>query len=201
MATTRRKLREEIQLQYSHFLDKNGFDDVLDVRIIDILMEQSINKLLKVQVMQGQMKGNVDIPTCNIIEYTLTPASNIVTLTVMPMQLPMDMGVWKVYLASTPDVLFIPVNSTMSSVYGGTNAAYLEGLTGYTVKANKIKFTSTVTGSVVVELLVADFATTGVDDLLPVSPEIEADVITDVLNRIQETRFSQTELANANKDN
>jgi len=201
MATTRRKLREEIQLQYSHFLDKNGFDDTLDVRIIDILMEQSINRLLKVQVMQGQVKGNVDIPTCNIIEYTLTPASNIVTLAVMPMQLPMDMGVWKVYLASAPDTFFIPINSTMSSVYGGTNAAYLEGQIGYTVKANKIKFTGSVTTSVVVELLVADFATTGIDDLLPVSPDVEADVITDVLNRIQETRFSQTELANAKQNN
>jgi len=201
MATTRRKLREQIQLKYGQFLDKNGFDDNIDVRVLDLDIEQSINKLLKVQVMQGQMKGNVDIPTCNIIEYTLTPVSNVVTLPVIPLQLPMEMGFWKVYLTSAPNDLFIPINSTMASVYLGTNAAYLEGLVGYTTKANKIKFTSTVTGPVTVELLVADFATTGVDDLLPISPEIEADVISDVLSRIQETRFSQTELANANQDN
>jgi hypothetical protein len=41
---------------------------------------------------------------------------------------------------------------------------------------------------------VADFATTGLEDLLPISPEIEADVVTDVLDRISQGRISQPEL-------
>ena len=145
--------------------------------------------------------GAVDVPTCNIIEYVLTPTSNTVTIPVYPLQLPLDMGIWKVYLTSAPETPFIPINSTMSGVYGGTNAAYLEGQTGYTVKANKIKFTTSVTTSVTVELLVSDFTVIDIDTILPISPEIEADVISDVLNRLQETLFSQTELANANKVN
>jgi hypothetical protein len=191
--TTRKKIREQVQLLYNQFVDKNGFDDEIDVRLIDIHVEQSINRFLKVQVMNNIKAGNIQIPTCNIIEYTLIPASNAVTLPVYPMSLPMDMGVWKVSLASN-GLAMIPINSAMANVYGGTNTAYLEGQTGYTVKGNKIRFTTTVTTSVLVELLVSDFTTTGETDPLPVSPDVEADVITDVLERISQGRFSQTEL-------
>lgn len=191
--TTRKKIREQVQLLYNQFVDKNGFDDEIDVRLIDIMVEQSINRFLKVQVMNNIKAGNIEIPTCNIIEYTLTPASNTVTLPVFPMTLAMDMGVWKVSLVSN-GVAMIPINSTMSNVYSGTNVYYLEGQTGYTVKGNKIKFTTSVTTSVAVELLVSDFSTTGETDPLPVSPDVEADVVSDVLDRISQGRFSQTEL-------
>lgn len=191
--TTRKKINEQIQLLYTQFLDKNGFNDEIDVRLIDVLVEQSINRFLKVQVVNNIKAGNIEIPTCNIIEYTLTPASNTITLPVFPMTLAMDMGVWKVSLISN-GVAMIPINSTMSNVYGGTNASYLEGQTGYTVKGNKIKFTTTVSAPVAVELLVSDFSTTGETDPLPVSPDIEADVVSDVLERISQGRFSQTEL-------
>lgn len=191
--TTRKKINEQVQLLYTQFLDKNGFNDEIDVRLIDIHVEQSINRLLKVQVQSNIKAGNVEIPTCNIIEYTLTPTSNAVTLPVYPINLPMDMGVWKVSLASD-GVAMIPINSSMANIYGGTNASYLEGQTGYTVKGNKVRFTTNVSTSVLVELLVSDFTTTGETDPLPVSPDIEADVITDVLDRISQGRFSQTEL-------
>ena len=191
--TTRKKISEQVQLLYNQFVDKNGFNDEIDARLLDIMIEQSINRFLKIQVMSNIKAGNIEIPTCNIIEYTLTPASNTVTLPVFPMTLPMDMGVWKVSLVSN-GVAMIPINSTMSNVYGPTNASFLEGQTGYTVKGNKIKFTTSVTTSVAVELLVSDFSTTGETDPLPVSPDVEADVITDVLDRISQGRFSQTEL-------
>lgn len=197
--TTRRRINEQVQLLYTQFLDKNGFNDEIDVRLIDVLVEQSINRFLKVQVMNNIKSGNIEIPTCNIIEYTLTPTSNTVTLPVFPMTLAMDMGVWKVSLVSN-GVSMIPINSTMSNVYGGTNASYLEGQTGYTVKGNKIRFTTTVSAPVAVELLVSDFSTTGETDPLPVSPDIEADVVSDVLDRISQGRFSQTEL-NVKKSN
>lgn len=194
MASTRRKFREQIQLAYSQYVDKGGFDDELDVRIIDLYVEQSINKFLKVQVVQNFKSGSIEIPSCNIIEYTLTPASNKVTIPVIPMSLPMDMGVWRVCLSSAPTVPFIPINTTMSNVYGGTNVDFIENQTGYTVKRNIISFTKTVTTNVLVELLVSDFQTTGLDDLLPISPDIEADVITDVLDRISQGKVSQPEL-------
>lgn len=194
MASARKKIREQIQLAYSQYVDKNGFDDELDVRIIDLYVEQSINRLLKVQVIQNLKSGNIEIPSCNIIEYTLTPAANKVTIPVVPMSLPMEMGIWKVSLSSAPAVAFIPINTTMSNVYGGTNVDYIEGQTGYTVKGNVISFTKSVTTSVLVELLVSDFQTTGLEDLLPISPDLEADIITDVLDRVSQGKISQPEL-------
>jgi hypothetical protein len=192
MATTRRKIREQIQLKYGQYLNKNGFNDNIDVRVIDLDVEQSINKFLKVQTLQSFKNGNIEVPTCNMIEYTLTPSANSVTLPVYPLQLPLEMGVWKVSLAN--GVGFIPVNSTMANVYGGTNAAFLEDQTGYTVTGLRINFTKTVTAAVTVTLLVSDFSFTDVDDVLPISPEIEADVVADVLDRISQGRVSQPEL-------
>lgn len=36
MSTTRKKIREQIQLKYNQYVDKNGFNDEIDVRVIDI---------------------------------------------------------------------------------------------------------------------------------------------------------------------
>lgn len=192
MPTTRKKIREQIQLKYNQYVDKNGFNDEIDVRIIDIDVEQSINKFLKPQVLNSFKNGQIEIPTCNIIEYTLTASDNAVQLPVYPLQLPMNMGVWRVILANGEDA--IPINTTMASVYSGSNAVYLEGQVGYTLSGLNIKFTKPTTGDIVVSLLVSDFGVTDVDDVLPISPELEADIVSDVLDRISQGRISQPEL-------
>ena len=195
MATTRTKIREEIQLLYGQFLQKNGFNDNIDVRLIDILVSQSINKFLKTQTLQTLKAGSVEIPTCNIITYDLVVSNGVATLPVYPISLPMDMGVWRVYLTSNPNVLFIPINKGYSTVYQGLNVEFLEGQTGYIINGNKLTFKNTVpTSNVSVDLLVSDFTTIGEGELLPVSPEIESTVISDVLEIISQGRFSQSEL-------
>ena len=192
MSTTRKKIREQIQLKYNQYVDKNGFNDEIDVRIIDVDVEQSINKFLKPQILQGFKNGQIEVPTCNIIEYSLTASNNSVSLPVYPLQLPMNMGVWRVILGDGDDA--IPINTAMDSVYSGTNAAYLEGQTGYTLSGLNIKFNKTTTGTIAVSLLVSDFNVTDVDDVLPISPELEADIVSDVLDRISQGRVSQPEL-------
>lgn len=192
MATTRKKIREQIQLSYNQYVDKNGFDDEIDVRIIDLQVEQSINKFLKAQVQQGFKQGSIEVPTCNLFQYTLTASANAVTLPIYPLQLPLDMGVWRVILPSGSDS--IPINTTMDSVYTGTNVSYIEGQIGHTIRGLQMKFTGTVVGNVNVHLLVSDFASIGLDTILPIAPEVEADVITDVLDRISQGRISQPEL-------
>jgi len=201
MATTRKKIREQIQLKYNQYVDKNGFNDSIDVRIIDLDVEQSINKFLKPQVLESFKNGQIEVPTCNIIEYSLAISNNTVTLPVYPIQLPMNMGVWRVVLASGEDA--IPINTTMAAIYGGTNASFLEGQTGYTISGLNIRFNKTTTGTVTAHLLVSDFSFTEVDDVLPISPELEANIIEDVLGRISQGRISQPELnvpQNANPD-
>lgn len=193
MATTRKKIREQVQLLYSNYIDKDAFDDAIDVRLIDIMIEQSINANLSVRFLNSMKVGEVQIPTCNIIEYTLTPSAGVVTLPVYPIQLPFDIGVWKVSLVSN-GIGMVPINAAMSNVYGGTSAGYLEGQTGYVVKGNKIRFTTSVTAPVNVELLVSDFSTTSETDPLPISADVEALVVSDVLDKISQGRISQPEL-------
>jgi hypothetical protein len=192
MSTTRKKIREQIQLKYNQYVDKNGFNDEVDVRIIDIDVEQSINKFLKPQVLEYFKNGQIEVPTCNIIEYTLPISDNTVSLPVFPLQLPMNMGVWRVVLENGDDA--IPINTTMASLYSRTNTVYLEDQIGYTLSGLKIKFSKSTTGDAVVSLLVSDFSFTDVDDILPISPELEADIVSDVLDRISQGRISQPEL-------
>ena len=199
MITTRNKINEEVQLLYSQFLKKNGFNDNIDTRLIDILVNQSINKFIKVQVLSNFKAGNIEIPSVNIIEYTLTVSSNSVEMPAYPINLPYDMGVWTVALTSAPLDYFIPVPNIFQQTFAGTYTEYLENKTGYYVKGNKIKFTKTVTGQVYATLLVSDYSGIALTDPLPVSPELQSDIINDVLNTLKETRFSSQELQN--KDN
>lgn len=196
MITTRNKINEEIQLMYSLFLKKNGFNDNIDVRLIDILVNQSINKFIKIQVLSNFKAGDIEIPSVNMIEYTLTPSANKVTLPVYPVTLKHDMGVWTVALSSTPLGYFIPVPNIYQQTFGGTATAYLEGQTGWYLKGNTINFTTNVTTSVVVTLLVSDYATTGLTDPLPLSPELHSDIIADVMESLSNTRFTTQELQN-----
>jgi hypothetical protein len=194
MSTTRKKIREQVQIEYGRYLEKDGFNDNVDVRVIDLHVEQAINRLLKVQVLESVKRGNIEVPTCNIITYTLTPASNAVTLPVVPINLPLDMGIWSVALASAPETPFIPINNAFAMVYGGTNVAYLEGQIGYKVKGHVISFTSTVSATVDVDILVSDFSETSETDLLPVSPELEVEIIRSVLETLSSGTFAQAEL-------
>lgn len=193
MATTRRRLRQLIQLNYNNFISKNGGNDTVDERIIDIYINQSINKLLKVQVQENLKRGSYEIPSCSIVTYTRTPTSNVITLPIVPLSLPLDMGVWAVGPVGS-DEKYIPIPKAFSNVYAGTNVEYLEGQIGYVVRSNKIHFKSDVTTPVEIDLLVSDFDTTGEDDLLPISPDIEGLIVSDVLDTISQGRFSQTEL-------
>jgi hypothetical protein len=104
----------------------------------------------------------------------------------------MDMGVWKVSLSN--GTAMIPINSTMANVYGGTNSDYLEGQTGYTITGSSIRFTKTVSSTVIVSLLVSDFSVLDINEVLPISPEMEADIVADVLDRISQGKISQPEL-------
>ena len=62
MATTKSLLSEQIQRLYARFLDKENPGDVIDTREINLIMNQSINKVLKLQVADSFKAGLVDVP-------------------------------------------------------------------------------------------------------------------------------------------
>ena len=206
--TTKNILSEQIQRLYARFIDKENLSDVIDTREINLLMNQSINKVLKLQVADSFKAGMVDVPKCNLLEYTCAvtvDAGNnrsYITLPAIPLTLPMDMGIWSIAAATGAMTPYIPIPSQDVLVFQGANLSYLEGKTGYYVQGKKVYFTKNITlaangtvTSVVVNLLVSDFSQIGDNDVLPISPEVESTIIEDVLQTISNGRVSQAELA------
>lgn len=200
MIVSRGKLKEQIQLLYSQFIGKDKFDDNIDKRLVDVNVDQAIAKYIRLQTVENFKAGTKEIPSVNMLEYTLSVSNNQVTLPIFPISLPLDMGVWSV---SQDGEDFIPVSNVTKSVMKGTATENLEGQIGYHVVGDKIKFLKPVTGSVIVTLLTVDFDLFEDSDLLPLSPELQLDIINEVLGVISNGSFSQKELnyKDANENN
>jgi hypothetical protein len=209
---TKNKLSEQIQRIYARFVDKDNPSDVIDLREIKLIVEQSINKVLKIQVADSFKAGMYDVPRCNLIQYTCAVTSEpsnsraFINLPAIPLTLPMDMGIWSIAASAAALTPYIPIPAQDVLVFGtianGTNLSYLEGQVGYYVQGKKIYFTKDITTvgngsitSVVVNLLVMDFSQIGDNELFPISPEVESTIIEDVLTTISNGKISQLELA------
>jgi len=208
MATTRYILSEQVQRIYARFLDKNNSSDVVDLREVSLLVSQAINKILKLEVSESFKAGLVDIPKCSLIEYTATVVSDsgnsrsYVVLPVIPLTLPLNMGIWSIAATNAAMTPYIPIPAQDVLVFQGANLSYLEGQIGYYVQGKKVFFTKDITlagngsiSSVLINILASDFSQLTDTDLLPISPEVESAVITEVLNIISGGRVSQAELA------
>jgi hypothetical protein len=210
MATTKYILSEQIQRIYARFLDKDNPSDVIDLREIRLLVNQSINKILKLQVAESFKAGVVDVPKCSLVEYTCAvtsqPGNNraFITLPVIPLTLPMDMGLWSIAASNAAMTPYIPIPAQDIIVFQGTNLSALEQQVGYYIQGKRVYFTKDITlvangsiTSVIVNILAADFSPSvlGDNDLLPISPEVESTIIEDVLNTLGAGRIAQQELA------
>jgi hypothetical protein len=211
MATTKYKIAEQAQRIYARFLDKDNPSDVIDLREVKLLVEQSINKVLKLQVAESFKAGNVDVPKCSIIQYTRTVTSDstnsrsYIILPAVPLSLPMDLGIWSISATNATATPYIPIPAQDVLVFGtiasGTNVSYLEGQVGYYLQGTKVYFTKDITlsangsiTSVLVNLLVSDFSQLTDTDLLPISPDVETAIINEVLTVISNGRVAQAEL-------
>lgn len=210
--TTKYKLAEQVQRLYARFLDKDNPSDVIDLREVKLIIEQSINKVLKLQVADNFKAGYYDVPRCNILEYTVNTvtaesANNraYIVLPAIPVTLPMDMGVWSVSATNAIMTPYIPIPAQDVLVFGtvasGTNLSHLEGQVGYYVQGKKIYFTKDITlsangsiSSVTVNLIVSDFSKFTDNELLPISPEVESSIIADALQTVSNGRVAQAEL-------
>lgn len=205
--TTKNILAEQIQRLYARFIDKDNVSDVIDIREVILLLVQSINKILKLQVAESFKAGQIDVPRCNLLEYTCAVTSesgnnrSYITLPAIPLTLPLDMGIWSIAASNAALTPYIPIPAQDIIVFQGTNVSALEQQIGYYVQGKRVYFTKDITlsangsiTSVIVNLLVSDFSQIGDNDLLPISPEVESLVIEDVLNAISGGKVSQAEL-------
>jgi len=210
--TTKLRMAEQIQRLYARFLDKDNPSDVIDIREVILLLRQSINKVLKLQVSESFKAGEYDVPKCNLLEYTCAVTSQpsnsraYITLPATPITLPMDMGIWSISAANSALNPYLPIPSQDVLVFGtianGTNLSYLEGQVGYYLQGTRVYFTKDITTvangsitSVTVNLLVMDFNKITDNEMLPISPDVESVIIDDVLQSIGAGRISQAELA------
>lgn len=205
---TKSTLSEQVQRIYARFLDKNNSSDVIDIREVMLLVNQSINKILKLEVAESFKAGLVDVPKCSLIQYTASVTADApnnrssITLPVIPLTLPLDMGIWNIAASNAAMTPYIPIPSQDVLVFQGANLSYLEGQVGYYVQGKKVFFTKDLTlagngsiSSVIINILASDFSQFADNDMLPISPEVESAVITEVLNVISGGRVSQAELA------
>ena len=205
---TKAIISEQVQRIYARFLDKNNPSDVIDIREVMLLVSQAINKILKLEVAESFKAGLVDIPKCSLIQYTASVTADatnnrsFITLPVIPLTLPLDMGIWSISASNAAMTPYIPIPSQDVLVFQGANLSYLEGQIGYYVQGKKVFFTKDITlagngsiSSVIINILASDFSQFADNDMLPISPEVESAVITEVLNIISGGRVSQAELA------
>lgn len=206
--TTKYILAEQIQRLYARFLDKNNPSDVIDIREVKLLVNQSLNKVLKLQVADSFKAGLIDVPKCNLIEYSCAVSQDspnsrsYITLPAIPLTLPMDMGIWSITPTSGVLTPYIPLPAQDVLVFQGANLSYLEGKIGYYLQGKRVYFTKDITltangsvSTVKVNLLVSDFSQLSDTDMLPISPEVESTIIDDVLQTISNGRVSQAEMA------
>lgn len=205
---TKSTISEQCQRIYARFLDKDNPSDTISIPEVSLLVSQSINKILKLEVAESFKAGLVDIPKCSLIQYTASVTADApnnrssITLPVIPLTLPLDMGIWSISASGAAMTPYIPIPAQDVLVFQGANLKYLEGQIGYYVQGKKVFFTKDLTlagngsiSSVIINILASDFSQFGDNDMLPISPEVESAVITEVLNIISGGRVSQAELA------
>lgn len=130
--------------------------------------------------------GNVEC--CSDTDNTQSLLGSI-TLPAQPMNLPRGMGVWRVYSKSTPHSPYIPLPSGQytltSAVSHNTLGASVTGIPTYEYfSRDTILFNQNVSEmpeTLSIQLVVVDPDTIGEYDPLPVPPEMEFQIISEVL--------------------
>ncbi len=130
---------------------------------------------------------------CCAVKSNLETLDTKFTLPAIPIQLPMNIGVWRVYRAGTPSDPFIPLQSMQYGIVGGVSHTNLETILGSKVcyeyfshKEVRINQSIPLLGvtKVNVQLLVVDPTTLGFDDLLQLPPDMEAALVNSVLETL-----------------
>jgi hypothetical protein len=196
MATTRYKIIEGIQ----RLLKGNP---VISARIqkgdIRILVEQVANKLLKTEHFTVNMAdGDTIPPNCMIYTYDSVPVTtykttkSICTLPSMPINLPKNMGVFHISKTDAIDEPFIPIPSGMAGIIKPVDLlSDLSGLIGYEVFGSQVVFTKNLPGlgvnNVFMRLVGVDLNTVDDYTILPISADMEADIVQTVYNILVQT--------------
>jgi hypothetical protein len=192
MATNRKKLREQV-LRRLKGGDPSVASNVHELEIDQAIM-QVINSLIRPQYYETLQAGGTEVEGCVLCTYlnVAVTAFNTVAKSVLPaipVNLPRNMGVHRVYASS--DVItgaFIPASSGELE-YASSQRLLSDLLTpyAYKVRGKDIIYNKDLTAqspaitSVTMELVVSDFSKYSDYELLPINADMEFQVVETVV--------------------
>jgi hypothetical protein len=196
MATTKKKIAEQVQ----RLLKGNPIISArIHINDIKLLVEQVSNQLLKADHFSVNMPEGDTIPNnAMIFTYDNVPVTTYkttkskCTLPSIPISLPRNVGVLHVSKIDAIDEPFVPIPSSLYGIVKPQSLlGDLSGLIGYEVIGKDIIFTKNLPGisinSVFIRLVGVDLSQLTDYDMLPLSSDMEAQVVQNVYNILVQT--------------
>lgn len=188
--TTKFKIAEQIQRLLAGNPEIQSRIQKNDVKL---LIEQVANQLLKTEYFQVNMAdGDTVPPNCMIYTYESVPVvtykgKSKCTLPSMPINLPKNMGVFHISKTDAIDEPFIPIPSGLYGIVKPQALlGELSGLIGYEVFGKEVVFTTNLPGqnvnNVFIRLVGVDLNTVTDYETLPISSDMEAQIVQAVYN-------------------
>jgi len=190
--TSKGKLAEQIIRLYKG--GDIGTETELDEREVFLLIGQVYNQLLKAERYNNLNEGDRQASNSIIASYDnvlVKPwkSKSKIDLPAVPLSLPRNMGVWYVAPMDDPFEPFIPLQAGQYSMIKNHVVGLLENKTGYEVHGRELVFTKDLEKEgiekVFLQLILLDIEDYGETDPLPLPPEIEGTVISQVLALLQ----------------
>lgn len=194
--TTKYKIAEQVQ----RLLKGNPIISArVHINDIKLLIEQVANQLLKADYFAVNVPEGDTIPNnCMVFTYDNVPVTTYkstkskATLPSMPINLPRNMGVLHVSKTDAIDEPFVPIPTSLYGVIKPQDLlGDLSGLIGYEVIGKDIVFTKNLPGlsinSVLIRLVGVDLSQLTDYEALPLSSDLEAQVVQTVYNILVQT--------------
>lgn len=189
--TTKYKISEQIQRLIAGNPIISGRIHKNDIKL---LIEQAANQLLKTDHFAVNIPEGDTIPNnCMVYTYDNVPVTTYKTtrskavLPSMPISLPRNIGVLHVSKVDSIDEPFVPIPSSMYGIVKPVELlGDLSGLVGYEVFGKDIIFTKDLPGlgvtSVMIRLVGMDLSSVSDYEMLPISSDMEGQIVTQVYN-------------------
>lgn len=201
--TTKYKIAEQVQ----RLLNGNPVvSGRFNLHEIKLLVAQVANQLLKADHFSVNMPEGDTIPTnCMVYTYDNVPVTTYkttfskATLPSIPIGLPRNMGVLHVSKIDAIEEPFIPIPTSMYGIIKPQDLlGELSGLIGYEVVGKDIIFTKNLPGmsvnSVYIRLVGVDLSTVSDYETLPLTADLEGQIITQVYNMLVQTPAGNNKL-------
>ena len=201
--TTKKRIAEQVLRR--HKGGHVGAEVEIDERELYIFIGQLINEKLRTRrfdklAEDDRFPENLMLAVYEsvpVVQYRDRAATDLPTF---PVSLPRDMGVWRVAPENNMDALMVPMSSSQYAMVKGRVAGLFEGRFGYELIGRKIVFTKDITAdgidNVYLELVVVDVDSLSDVDPLPITPDMEAEIIIALLTILKNDPLSDKKVDN-----